>query len=323
MKLFGHRPTFPVPFSLSGVQKALKEDKSIITELKYNGINTSICVNSPFEGSSSFTTKTGNIINSLYYLKASAAPVESYWCINGEIVSNVLPVEKLSGLIRTLTVNSSNKKYHYPITDELYSKQFCLDPKFFQIRVFNAFSVAHRDISNIIVNTKLIPQAIDILKVTFPQVTWLPAEYCQLFTIEQVQSHFYDTTVIHKHEGLILKKTTGKCTSGKNPTWWKYKKRDTMDGHVVGLNWGTPGLSTENKVIGFKVLLENKMIVKANNLSLPQMNQITTNVNSHGPNYYNNWACEVNYQDLTTHGSLRHPSFKCFRGTEDNPTEKI
>lgn len=80
-------------------------------------------------------------------------------------------------------------------------------------------------------------------------------------------------------------------------------------------------------MIGFDVLLENGMVVAANNISQALMDEFTEACNTDtyilsGVNPYEGWQCEVSYMEMTPDGSLRHPSFKCWRGTEDNPTIK-
>ncbi|AXG66363.1 putative ligase [Dickeya phage vB_DsoP_JA10] len=39
--------------------------------------------------------------------------------------------------------------------------------------------------------------------------------------------------------------------------------------------------------------------------------------------FYKGWQCQVVFMEETPDGSLRHPSFHSFRGTEDNPTLKV
>lgn len=125
------------------------------------------------------------------------------------------------------------------------------------------------------------------------------------------------------HEGLVVKDPRGIYKRGKKSGWFKCKPNDEADGIIQGVNWGTPGLANEGKVIGFSVLLETGRLVDANNISRALMDEFTTNVKEHGEEYYNGWSCQIGYMEETKDGSLRHPSFTCFRGTEDNPSEKI
>ena len=64
------------------------------------------------------------------------------------------------------------------------------------------------------------------------------------------------------------------------------------------------------------------MEVSATNISRALMSEFTENVKS-DPDYYKGWACQITYMEETPDGSLRHPSFDQWRGTEDNPTVKI
>ena len=95
----------------------------------------------------------------------------------------------------------------------------------------------------------------------------------------------------------------------------------------MGLNWGTPGLANEGKVIGFEVLLESGRVVSANNISQALMEEFTSAVLTQELNgdtqAYIGWACQIKYMEETPDGSLRHPSFDKWRGTEANPTEKM
>ena len=124
------------------------------------------------------------------------------------------------------------------------------------------------------------------------------------------------------HEGLVVKDPLGKYKRGKKAGMWKMKPSEEADGHVVRPVWGTEGLANEGMVIGFDVMLENGMEVSATNISRALMSEFTENVKS-DPDYYKGWACQITYMEETPDGSLRHPSFDQWRGTEDNPTVKI
>ena len=125
------------------------------------------------------------------------------------------------------------------------------------------------------------------------------------------------------HEGLIVKDPTDIYRRGKKTGWWKLKPTEEADGVIQGVNWGTIGLANEGKVIGFNVLLENGRTVDANNISQALMDEFTANVKEHGEDYYNGHQCQIGYMEETDDGSLRHPSFTCFRGTESDPNVKM
>ena len=110
---------------------------------------------------------------------------------------------------------------------------------------------------------------------------------------------------------------------GKKSGWYKLKPEQEADGVIQGLVWGTKGLANEGKVIGFEVLLESGRVVNACNISKALMNEFTAAVETHGEDFYNGWVCQIGYMEETIDGSLRHPSFVMFRGTEAEPTEKM
>ena len=95
-------------------------------------------------------------------------------------------------------------------------------------------------------------------------------------------------------------------------------------------------------MIGFEVLLENGRVVSANNLTQDLMNEFTAKIaeasggltfeelkliwnepDASINNPYEGFAIQVNFMEETPDGSLRHPSFGCWRGTESHPTEKM
>ncbi|NLR95189.1 hypothetical protein, partial [Flammeovirga agarivorans] len=98
-------------------------------------------------------------------------------------------------------------------------------------------------------------------------------------------------------------------------------------GGVVGLSGGGPGLANEGKVSGFEVLLESGRVVSANNISQALMEEFTSAVLTQELNgdtqAYIGWACQIKYMEETPDGSLRHPSFDKWRGTEEDPTVKM
>ena len=143
----------------------------------------------------------------------------------------------------------------------------------------------------------------------------------------------YEEKRAEGHEGLIVKDPQGIYKRGKKSGWWKMKPECEADGIVVGLNWGTPGLANEGKVIGFEVLLESGRVVSANNISQALMDEFTKAVFDYRSletaydgtpgECFHGWACQVNYMEETPDGSLRHPSFAMWRGTEADPTVKM
>lgn len=161
------------------------------------------------------------------------------------------------------------------------------------------------------------------------EFTWLRPQTTDIYTMEDLQT-LYNHVRDNGGEGLVLKAMMEPLKRGKKVGWWKMKPDDTIDGKVVGINWGTEGLANEGKIIGFQVELESGVVVDANNISQALMDEFTKAWDdANGPdrtaevvNPYEGWYCQVKFMEMTEDGSLRHPSFDCWRGTETDPTEK-
>ena len=79
-------------------------------------------------------------------------------------------------------------------------------------------------------------------------------------------------------------------------------------------------------MIGFQVLLEDGTVVDATGLTREKMLEFTQYVKDDDTigdvvPYYG-WYCEVDYMERFPDGSLRHPSWKQWRGIEDAETIK-
>ncbi|WP_459567632.1 ATP-dependent DNA ligase, partial [Enterobacter asburiae] len=176
--------------------------------------------------------------------------------------------------------------------------------------------------------------ALPVLQDHFPEVEWCLSESHEVYDMDELDA-LYRQKREEGHEGLVVKDPRGIYKRGKKSGWWKLKPENEADGVVVGLNWGTPGLANEGKVIGFEVLLESGRVVSANNISQALMEEFTKRVKEYTTecnaneagcwymNPYEGWACQIKYMEETPDGSLRHPSFDKWRGTEADPTEKM
>ncbi len=163
----------------------------------------------------------------------------------------------------------------------------------------------------------ILHQLIELLN----ELEWYQEETYEVYNMESLQE-LYEDIRSKGHEGLIVKDPMTPYKRGKKTGYWKMKSEETIDGEVIGINWGTVGLSNEGKVIGFQVLLESGRIVDANNATQFEMSQWTYEVNKHGEDYFNGWQVEIKFMEKTPEGSLRHPSFLRWRGLEDSPTIK-
>lgn len=174
----------------------------------------------------------------------------------------------------------------------------------------------------------------------FPEIDWRVAESYDVFSMEAMPEpndtnvkrsekplsldELYTRVRERGEEGLVLKDPLASYRRSKCAGWWKMVPDDNEDGKVVGLVWGTKGLANEGKVIGFEVLLESGHVVNACKISRALMDAFTQKV--HDSRYifgddtinpYHGHTARVTFMERYPDGSLRHPSFDCFRGISD------
>lgn len=162
--------------------------------------------------------------------------------------------------------------------------------------------------------------ALHQLQDNLPEVAWMDVETYDVFTMDEL-NQLYEEVRERGHEGLVVKDPMDCWHRGKKAGWWKVKPSDEADGNVIEPVWGTEGKANEGLVIGFDVLLENGRVVTVTGITKSQMQEFTNNVKAN-PDFYKGWAVEISYMEETDDGSLRHPSFKQWRGLETSPTEK-
>lgn len=268
--------------------------------------------------------------------------------IDGEVMVKCADFNTSSGLIRTKNLKPNNYEYSMDALDSEWTKdmngrQFRLIPEMVTVVVYGVIDL------NVIIDpkaegpihsvTRLKAEVIvPLLQKYFPEIDWVLSESRTVYDLESLNS-LYEEKRLEGHEGLVVKDPLGKWKRGKKSGMWKMKPEETIDGTVCGLVWGTPGKANEGKVIGFEVLLEDGMVVNACGLTESQKDEFTAAVAeasgytlTSGPvviqdgldkvNPYEGWQVEVLYMERFPDGSLRHPSFKCWRGTEDSPTIK-
>ncbi|CDM12534.1 DNA ligase, phage-associated [Cronobacter phage Dev2] len=281
-----------------------------------------------------------------WFLKQAGHEVSGLM-IDGEVMVKGVDFNTSSGLIRTKWLKKNNREFHAgDIREEMFKSSwkepFQLGQKFLQVVVYGVIDLnvindpkAEGPIHSV---TRLKAEAIvPLLQKYFPEIDWVLSESHTVYDLESLNS-LYEEKRLEGHEGLVVKDPLGKYKRGKKSGMWKMKPEETIDGTVCGLVWGTPGKANEGKVIGFEVLLEDGMVVNACGLTEEQKDEFTAEVfNRNGIdsqreyedllcietfNPYGGWQCEVLFMERFPDGSLRHPSFKCWRGTEDNPTVK-
>lgn len=253
-----------------------------------------------------------------------------------------------SGILRSKWLKDDNVKYHHGAdtrTKKSDKVRFCLDPKYLELRVISVLPLSLLDnalqppensnASILMFRRKAYTEFLASRK--FLGMTWCNVEECYQTYIDPKDNQEYATVEItdlnqlkdlfdkaraNGHEGLIITDPTVDYLRGKKAGRWKMKPRDTVDGKVIGLLWGTEGLANEGLVIGFQVLLEDGTVVDATGLTKAQMQVFTEQVELYNQEHFDGWYCEVDYMEKFPDGSLRHPSWKQWRGIEDAETIK-
>ena len=344
-------PHRAVDYSESGIKKALEAAGSLEAEVKYDGVRLNLPVfptgetqwlsreSKPLPALSwlSVLTNIDNIVEDQqrasdwrWFLK-QAGYEGTGLMIDGEVMVKGVDFNTSSGLIRTKWLKPSNEEFAECYPGRGTKVPFWLATRNIQVVVYGIIDLnvildpkAEGPIHSV---TRLKAEAIvPLLQKYFPEIDWVLSESHTVYDLESLNS-LYEEKRMEGHEGLVVKDPLGKYKRGKKSGMWKMKPEETIDGTVCGLVWGTPGKANEGKVIGFEVLLEDGMVVNACGLTEEQKDEFTEACNTDtyilgGVNPYEGWQCEVSYMEMTPDGSLRHPSFKCWRGTEDNPTIK-
>lgn len=266
--------------------------------------------------------------------------------IDGEVMAPATDFNTSSGLIRTMWSDTKNYAWNGNPDADIDTKKkhkvpFHLATDHIRVVVYGIIDLnvildpkAEGPIHSV---TRLKAEAIvPLLQKYFPEIDWVLSESHTVYDLESLNS-LYEEKRLEGHEGLVVKDPLGKYKRGKKSGMWKMKPEETIDGTVCGLVWGTPGKANEGKVIGFEVLLEDGMVVNACGLTEEQKDEFTAKVKQtvsfredfedfgsepEDTNPYHGWQCEVLFMERFPDGSLRHPSFKCWRGTEANPTVK-
>lgn len=349
-------PHRAVDYVESAIVKALAGAGSLEAEVKYDGVRLDIPVFP--DGTTLWLSRESKPLPALTWLETNGedrgASGASNWrwflrqagyegfglMIDGEVMVKGVDFNTSSGIIRTKWTKKTNVDFH---TDPMAPAKvpFQLDQKHIKVVVYAVVDL------QIIADPKMpgpmhcvtrlkAESVVPLLQKHFPQIEWVLSESHTVYDLESLRS-LYEEKRAEGHEGLVVKDPMGRYQRGKKTGMWKMKPEETIDGTVCGLVWGTPGLANEGKVIGFEVLLEDGMVVNACGLTEVQKAEFTDGVIKcrqdnqllasdeklpEHDNPYHGWQVEVLYMERTPDGSLRHPSFLQWRGTEDNPTIK-
>lgn len=344
MTTINTKPHRAVDYSESGVKKSLEAAGSLEAEVKYDGVRVNIPVFPT--GETQWLSRESKELPALSWLNTSGEDIgatkASDWrwflkqagfedvglMIDGEVMVKGVDFNTSSGLIRTKYRDHKNHEFAVggtPTDRKSRKELFNLKPEHIKVSVYGIIDLptiesgAEGPIHSV---TRLRTEAIvPLLQKYFPEIDWVLSESHTVYDLESLQD-LYEEKRLEGHEGLVVKDPLGKYKRGKKSGMWKMKPSEEADGHVVRPVWGTEGLANEGLVIGFDVMLENGLEVSATNISRALMSEFTENVKS-DPDYYKGWACQITYMEETPDGSLRHPSFDQWRGTEDNTTVKI
>lgn len=333
-------PYKAVSFVESAVKKALDNAGYLIADIKYDGVRGNIVVDNV--ANARWLSRVSKPIPALSHLdgfdnrwqrllKDDRCFYPDGFMLDGELLVKCVDFNTGSGLLRTKWVNKKNVGFTDPrittVTEVGKKRPFHLDQSKLEVRLY-AIPPIHivesgedHDVMTCLMQEH-VRNMLPLLREYFPEVDWQAAETYEVYDMVEL-TKLYEAKREEGHEGLIVKDPLGIYRRGKKTGFWKMKPENEADGIIQGVNWGTEGLANEGKVIGFSVLLETGRLVDANNISRALMDEFTANVKDHGEGYYNGWACQISYMEETPDGSLRHPSFAMFRGTEDNPTEKM
>lgn len=342
-------PFKAVSFSRPAIEKALETSGYLIADTKHDGVRGNICVDNT--ANAAWLSRVSKTIPALEHLNGfdqrwQKLLKDDRWIfpdgfmLDGELMVKGVDFNTGSGLLRTKYLKEKNMKFDTRALLDFDKKlwgtktPFRLQTGKLKVVLYDIIPldiIESGDDYNVMTLLRLehVKVALPVLQDHFPEVEWCLSESHEVYDMDELDA-LYRQKREEGHEGLVAKDPQGIYKRGKKSGWWKLKPENEADGVVVGLNWGTPGLANEGKVIGFEVLLESGRVVSANNISQALMEEFTRAVEATADHYegsytnpYDGWACQIEYMEETPDGSLRHPSFDKWRGTEEDPTIKM
>ncbi|AWN07097.1 ATP-dependent DNA ligase [Klebsiella phage KP32_isolate 194] len=334
-------PFKAVSFVRAAIEKALETSGYLIADTKHDGVRGNICVDNT--ANAAWLSRVSKTIPALEYLNGfdqrwQQLLKDDRWIfpdgfmLDGELMVKGVDFNTGSGLLRTKWLKGTNFQYSdksHPWEKGMKNKApFRLDSERLRVVLYDIIPldiIESGDDYNVMTLLRLehVKVALPILQDHFPEVEWCLSESHEVYDMDELDA-LYRQKREEGHEGLVVKDPQGIYKRGKKSGWWKLKPENEADGVVVGLVWGTEGLANAGKIIGFEVLLESGRVVNATNIPQALMDEFTKSwVVAGCVNPYEGWACQIKYMEETPDGSLRHPSFDKWRGTEDDPTVKM
>lgn len=359
---FKTKPHRAVSYVESSIVKAAEAAGSLIAEVKYDGFRGNLIVEGAEEGYwAEFVTRESTEVPALAYLAGEHSDrwgrfmrdMEQIFpagvMIDGELMVKGVNFQTGSGLLRTKWLKAENYTHStHAMESEWLPEWKSKNKQYFQLALHNlemvVYDVLPLDVVKsgsdyevpTVVRVEHAKVMVKLLRKHFPEISWESPASFDVYSVESLHELYEDMRKLG-HEGLIVKDPFAPYRRGKKTGMWKMKPEDTVDGTVVGLCWGTKGLANEGKVIGFQVLLENGTVVDACGITEAQKAEYTSKcsperlvtINHTGEelqgevNPYKGWQAQVKFMEWTPDGSLRHPTFDGWRGTEGNETVKV
>ena len=330
-------PCKPVKFNEKAIAKIIEEQGSIIADIKYDSVRCLLVIKPTADVKGRPAARCYAMSRSDKLLPAlrelflddnsmiamgqllSESRYPDGMVIDGEMMVKGVDFQTGSGMLRRKAPISVDK-LEYVIYGYLPLSHFTDNDK--RVSFPTAACVMQAQIG------VLVHQVKELL----PALSWKQATYYDVFDIESLHE-LYEQVREAGHEGLVLKAPLNPWHRGKKVGQWKMKPEDTIDGHVVGLLWGTVGKKYEGKVIGFEVELEdNGHVVRCDGLTDADIEKYTKKVlqtlcletawDEGEGNPFHKWSIQIKFMERTPDGSLRHPKFDQWRGTESDPTVK-
>lgn len=320
-------PAKPVKFNEKAIAKVIETQGSIIADIKSDGVRCELVIK-PCEDvrgqpaarcyAFSRSDKLLPALRELFQsdddrIKLGQLLSESCYpegmVIDGEMMVKGVDFQTGSGMLRRKT-SIAVDKLEYVIYGYLPLSHITQSDKRVSLDVANCVMQAQIGV--------LIHQVKELL----PALSWSQVTSYDVFDLPSLYE-LYEKVREAGHEGLVLKAPLAVWHRGKKVGWWKMKPEDNIDGRVVGLLWGTEGKKYEGKVIGFEVELEdNGHVVRCDGLTDAQIDEYTNKARHRGIEAFHHWAIQLKFMERTPDGSLRHPKFDCWRGTESDPKVK-
>lgn len=319
-RLWHPKPHRAVDWNQKAIEKRLVQGP-LQACVKVDGFRVLIRLNC--EGDVVFTTREGIEISSLSGLAGHICgtlftPDTSMRRVyDGEVWIKGIPFEEMSGLLRrdARLPDEHLKNVHILIFDVGLIEDYAGPDA---DRVPNVLTLEYR--RRLLAELGLRP----FRPLAEPPSTLLLQEqYWSVASIEEVKE-LYQRARAAGYEGLILKDPHLLPRNGKVSGWWKVKPGCgaefapgfEADGNVIDYVWGDPDKANANKIVGFRVRLEDGAEVNATGLTQALMDQYTREFLTApygGGQGHIGRACRVSGMERTKDGSIRHPHFDGFR----------